>query len=123
MIRLLGVDLPNNKKIEYALTSLYGIGLARAKKIVFNSDINENLRTNELTILEIARLRDNIEITNLKLEGDLKRFNNLNVKRLININCYRGSRHRLHLPSRGQRTRTNARSNKGSKQIILNKKK
>jgi small subunit ribosomal protein S13 len=123
MVRLLGVDLPENKKIEYALTSLYGIGLARAKKIVLNSNINPNSRTNILTILEIAALRDNIEITNLKLEGDLKRFNSLNIKRLININCYRGSRHRLNLPLRGQRTRTNARSNRGSKQITLNKKK
>ena len=123
MIRLLGVDLPNNKKIEYALTFLYGIGLARAKKIVLNLNINPNSRTNALTTSEIAALRDNIEITNLKLEGDLKRFNSLNIKRLININCYRGIRHRLHLPLRGQRTRTNARSNKGSKQITLNKKK
>jgi small subunit ribosomal protein S13 len=122
MIRLLGVDLPNNKKIEYALTFLYGIGLTRAKKIVLNSNINPNLRTNALSILEIASLRDNIEITNLKLEGDLKRFNSLNIKRLINMNCYRGSRHRLHLPLRGQRTRTNARSNKISKQVTLNKK-
>jgi small subunit ribosomal protein S13 len=123
MVRLLGVDLPKNKKIEHALTSLYGIGLARAKKIVLNSNINPNSRTNILTIQEIATLRDNIEITNLKLEGDLKRFNSLNIKRLININCYRGSRHRLNLPLRGQRTRTNARSSKGSKQITLNKKK
>ena len=122
MIRLLGVDLPDNKKIEYALTFLYGIGLSRAKKIVSNSDINPNSRTNTLTVIEIAMLRDNIETANLKLEGDLKRFNSLNVKRLININCYRGSRHRLHLPLRGQRTRTNARSNKGSKKIISNKK-
>ena len=123
MVRLLGVDLPTNKKIEYALTSLYGLGLARAKKIVLNSNINPNSRTNTLTILEIAALRDNIEITNLKLEGDLKRFNGLNIKRLININCYRGSRHLLNLPIRGQRTRTNARSNKGSKKVNLNKKK
>ena len=122
MIRLLGVDLPNNKKIEYALTFLYGIGLTRAKKIVLNSNINPNLRTNALSVSEIASLRDNIEITNIKLEGDLKRFNSLNIKRLININCYRGSRHRLHLPLRGQRTRTNARSNKISKQVTLNKK-
>jgi small subunit ribosomal protein S13 len=123
MVRLLGVDLPKNKKIEYALTSLYGIGLARAKKLILNSNINPDSRTNTLTIIEIATLRNNIEIANLKLEGDLKRFNNLNIKRLININCYRGSRHRLHLPLRGQRTRTNARSNKGSKQTTLNKKK
>lgn len=123
MVRLLGVDLPKNKRIEYALTSLYGIGLARAKKIVLNSNINPNSRTDTLKITEIAALRDNIEVTNLKLEGDLKRFNNLNIKRLINVNCYRGSRHRLNLPLRGQRTKTNARSSKGSKQIILNKKK
>jgi len=123
MVRLLGVDLPENKKIEYALTSLYGIGLTRAKKIVLNSNINPNSRTNTLTVVEIAALRDNIEKTNLKLEGNLKRFNNLNIKRLISMNCYRGSRHRLNLPLRGQRTRTNARSNKGSKQITLNKKK
>jgi small subunit ribosomal protein S13 len=123
MVRLLGVDLPKNKKIEYALISIYGIGLARSRKIVLNSKINPNSRTDSLTTLEIGRLRDNVEMAHLKLEGDLRRFNSLNIKRLVNINCYRGSRHRLHLPLRGQRTKTNARSSKGSRKIILNKRK
>jgi len=123
MVRLLGVDLSNNKKIVYALTAIYGIGLTTAKKIIRDSNIDSDCRPGNLTIPEVALLRENIERVNLKLEGDLTRFNTLNINRLININCYRGSRHRLHLPVRGQRTRTNARSSKGSKTTTLNKKK
>lgn len=123
MVKLLGIDLPRNKKIEYALTSIHGIGLISAKKIVRNSKIDVKRRTNELTTEEIIILRNSVESTNLKLEGDLKRFNNFNIKRLNDINCYRGIRHRNNLPVHGQRTRTNARTKRGSKKTVARKKK
>lgn len=123
MVRLLGIDLPKNKKIEYALTHIYGIGLTSAKKIVCNSKIDVKRRVHELTTEEIITLRHCIESTNLKLEGDLKRFNNFNIKRLSDINCYRGLRHRNNLPVHGQRTRTNARTKRGNKKIVAHKKK
>jgi len=123
MVRLLGIDLPRNKKIEYALTYIHGIGLVTAKKIVSNSNISKECRTDNLTTEEIIALRKNIGSINLKLEGDLRRFNNLNIKRLSDINCYRGIRHRNNLPVRGQRTRTNARTKRGSKKTVARKKK
>ena len=123
MVRLLGIDLPKNKKIEYALTYIHGIGLVTAKKIVSNSNISKECRTDNLTTREIIILRDNIDSVNLKLEGDLRRFNNLNIKRLSDINCYRGLRHRNNLPVHGQRTRTNARTKRGSKKTVARKKK
>lgn len=123
MVRLLGVDLPKNKRIEYALTNIYGIGLISAKKIISNANIDSNCKTDDLTIDEIITLREKIESSDLTLEGDLRRFNNLNIKRLNEINCYRGLRHRNSLPSRGQRTRTNARSRRGSKKTVSSKKK
>jgi len=123
MVRLLGIDLPRNKKIEYALTYIHGIGLVTAKKIVSNSNISKECRTDNLTTREIIILRDNIDSVNLKLEGDLRRFNNLNIKRLSDINCYRGLRHRNNLPVHGQRTRTNARTKRGSKKTVARKKK
>jgi small subunit ribosomal protein S13 len=123
VVKLLGIDLPRNKKIEYALTSIHGIGLISAKKIVRNSKIDVKRRTNELTTEEIIILRNSVESTNLKLEGDLKRFNNFNIKRLNDINCYRGIRHRNNLPVHGQRTRTNARTKRGSKKTVARKKK
>lgn len=123
MVRLLGIDLPRNKRIEYALTHIHGIGLISAKKIVYNSKIDIKRRTNELTTEEIILLRGNIESANLKLEGDLRRFNNFNIKRLSDINCYRGLRHRNSLPVHGQRTRTNARTKRGSKKTVARKKK
>ena len=123
MVRLLGIDLPRNKKIEFALTYIYGIGLATAKKIVSCSNISTERRTDDLTTEEIITLRNNIESINLKLEGDLKRFNSLNIKRLSDINCYRGLRHRNNLPVHGQRTRTNARTKRGSKKTVARKKK
>ena len=123
MVRLLGIDLPKNKKIEYALTYIHGIGLVTAKKIVSNSKISKECRTDNLTTREIIILRDNIDSVNLKLEGDLRRFNNLNIKRLSDINCYRGLRHRNNLPVHGQRTRTNARTKRGSKKTVARKKK
>merc|ERR1711972_590627 len=94
MIRLMGVDLPRNKKIEYALTYLYGIGIMSAKKIVKLANIDSNTRVNSLKVDQIKVLRKVIEESPLKVEGDLHRFNGLNIKRLNDINCYRGKRHR-----------------------------
>jgi len=123
MIRLVGVDLPKSKRIEYALTYIHGIGLTTAKKIVKDANIDIATRTKDLTTEETIELRKLLETLDLKLEGDLRRFNGLNIKRLNEINCYRGKRHRTNLPVRGQRTRTNARGKRGSKRTITNKKK
>jgi small subunit ribosomal protein S13 len=123
MVRLVGVDLPRNKKIEYALTYIHGIGNTTAKKIVELSNINPDTRTNDLTTEETIALRQTIEDNDLKLEGDLRRFHGLNIKRLSEINCHRGKRHRANLPVRGQRTRTNARTRRGTKKTVTGKKK
>jgi small subunit ribosomal protein S13 len=123
MIRLIGVDLPRNKKIVYALTYIYGIGLTSAKKIIKIANIDSTIRTNNLTTEQTIILRQVLEKSDLTLEGDLRRFNGLNIKRLNEINCYRGKRHRASLPVRGQRTRTNARSRRGSKKTVTGKKK
>ena len=123
MVRLVGVDLPRNKRIGYALTYIHGIGLTSAKKIVKIADINPETRTQDLTAEQTVALRQTLENIDLKLEGDLRRFNGLNIKRLNEINCYRGKRHRNSLPARGQRTRTNARSRRGSKKTVTGKKK
>nr|QYB18946.1 ribosomal protein S13 [Climaconeis sp.] len=122
MIRLVGVDLPRNKKIEYALTYIHGIGLTLSKKFVRLANISPEKRVNSLTTEETVALRDILENNDLKLEGDLKRFNSLNIKRLNEINCHRGKRHRNNLPVRGQRTRTNARSKRGTKKTVTGKK-
>ena len=123
MVRLVGVDLPRNKKITYALTYIHGIGLTSAKKIVEISKINPDTRINDLTTEEAVALRQTLEENEFILEGDLRRFNGLNIKRLNEINCHRGKRHRNNLPVRGQRTRTNARSRRGSKKTVTGKKK
>jgi small subunit ribosomal protein S13 len=123
MIRLVGVDLPKNKRIAYALTYIHGIGLTSAKKIIEIANINPETRISELTTEEAITLRQTIEENDLKLEGDLRRFNGLNIKRLNEINCHRGKRHRNNLPVRGQRTRTNARTRRGTKKTVTNKKK
>ena len=123
MVRLVGVDLPRNKRIVYALTYIHGIGLTSAKKIVELANISPEIRTNDLTVEQTVVLRQTLEEGDLKLEGDLRRFNGLNIKRLNEINCHRGKRHRNNLPVRGQRTRTNARSRRGSKKTVTNKKK
>jgi len=115
VVRLIGVDLPNNKKIVYALTAIHGIGLTSAKNIVELAKIDFETRTSDLTTEQTISLRNLVENNNLKLEGDLRRFNGLNIKRLNEINCHRGKRHRTSLPVRGQRTRTNARTRRGSK--------
>ena len=123
MVRLVGVDLPRNKKIAYALTYIHGIGLRSAKKIIQTANIDSETRVNELTIEQATALRQTLEETDLKLEGDLRRFTGLNIKRLSEINCHRGKRHRNNLPVRGQRTRTNARSRRGAKKTVTGKKK
>ena len=123
MIRLIGVDLPRNKRIAYALTYIHGIGLVSAKKMIERANINPETRTFDLTTEETVALRQTLENSDLKLEGDLRRFNGLNIKRLNEINCHRGKRHRNNLPVRGQRTRTNARLRRGSKKTVTGKNK
>ena len=122
MVRLVGVDLPRNKKIAYALTYIHGIGLTSAKKIIAQADILAETRVYDLTTEQTVALRQILENIDLKLEGDLRRFNGLNIKRLNEINCHRGKRHRNSLPVRGQRTRTNARSRRGAKKTVTGKK-
>jgi small subunit ribosomal protein S13 len=122
MIRLIGVDLPRTKKILYSLTYIHGIGLTSAKKIIKLANIDPEKRTNDLTTEETVALRKKLEENDFKLEGDLRRFNGLNIKRLNEINCHRGKRHRNNLPVRGQRTRTNARLRRGSKKTVTGKK-
>jgi small subunit ribosomal protein S13 len=123
VVRLVGVDLPRNKRIEYALTYIHGIGINKAREILALANINVDTRTNDLTTEDTVSLRKVLEETNLMLEGDLRRFNGLNIKRLNEINCHRGKRHRNSLPVRGQRTRTNARSRRGAKKTVTGKKK
>ena len=121
MARLVGVDLPRNKRLEVALTYIYGIGPARAAKILEKTGISPDLRTDDLTEDHIRALRD--EISHYTIEGDLRREESLNIKRLSEINSYRGMRHRRKLPVRGQRTKTNARTRRGKKSgPIANKK-
>ena len=122
MVRLVGVDLPRNKRIAYALTSIHGIGLTSAKKIIKIANIDSNIRISDLTTEQTVVLRQTLENVDLKLEGDLRRFNGLNIKRLNEINCHRGKRHRNSFPVRGQRTRTNARSRRGAKKTVTGKK-
>jgi small subunit ribosomal protein S13 len=123
MVRLVGIDLPRNKRIAYALTYIHGIGLTSAKKIIEIANISPETRTNDLSTEETVALRQALENSDLKLEGDLKRFTGLNIKRLNEINCHRGKRHRNNLPVRGQRTRTNARTRRGSKKTVTSNKK
>ena len=113
MARLVGVDLPRNKRMVIALTYIYGIGPTRSAKILAACDISQDLRTDDLTEEDIKKLRN--EISNYTIEGDLKREESLHIKRLSEINCYRGIRHRRKLPCRGQRTKTNARTRRGKK--------
>ncbi len=122
MARLVGVDLPRNKRIEIALTYIYGIGLTTSKKILADTGINPDTRSDDLTEEELVKLRDYIQ-ENLHVEGDLRRDVQQNVKRLMEIGCYRGLRHRRGLPVRGQRTHTNARTRKGPRKQIGGKKK
>jgi small subunit ribosomal protein S13 len=122
MARLAGVDLPRNKRVEVALTYIYGIGRKRSALICSQAGIPQSLRTDNLTDEHIAKVRAIIE-ANYKVEGDLRRETGLAVKRLMDLNCFRGTRHRKGLPVRGQRTRTNARTRKGPRVTVANKKK
>lgn len=122
MARIAGVDLPREKRIEIALTYIFGIGLTTSKKILASTGVSPDTRTKDLTDEEAQRIRTEIE-NNHKVEGDLRREVAMNIKRLMDIGCYRGLRHRLGLPVRGQRTRTNARTRKGPKRTVAGKKK
>ena len=122
MARISGVDIPNAKRIEVALTYIYGIGPKSSRDILAKTGINPDTRAKDLTEEDIAKLRDEIE-NNYQVEGDLRREVAMNIKRLVEINCYRGIRHRKGLPVRGQRTKTNARTRKGPAKTIANKKK
>ena len=122
MARIAGVDLPREKRVEVGLTYIYGIGLTTSKKILAETGINPDTRTNDLTEEDLVKLRDYIQ-NNIKVEGDLHREVSQNIKRLMEIGCYRGLRHRKGLPVRGQRTHTNARTRKGPRKQIGGKKK
>lgn len=122
MARIAGIDLPRDKKVEYALPLIYGIGISSAKKIVAQAGIDPNTRVRDLTESESSRLREIIE-REYRVEGDLRREVQLSIRRLIEIGCYRGLRHRRGLPVRGQRTKTNARVRKGPKRAVAGKKK
>lgn len=122
MARIAGVDLPRNKRLEIALQYIYGIGITRAKDIVDKAGFPKTLRTDALTDEQVAKLRSIIE-GSFKVEGDLRREIGLSIKRLMDLGCYRGTRHKKGLPVRGQRTRSNARMRKGPRKTIANKKK
>ena len=122
MARIAGIDIPNNKRVEIALTYIYGIGLKSSKDILAKTGVDPDKRAKDLTEEDTAKLRDEIE-KNYTVEGDLRRDVALDIKRMIEINCYRGIRHRKGLPVRGQRTKTNARTRKGPAKTIANKKK
>lgn len=122
MARIAGVDLPRDKRVEIGLTYIYGIGLSRSKEILAATGINPDTRVKDLTDAEVAALRTTVE-NDYQVEGDLRRWEAMNIKRLIDIGTYRGRRHRMGLPVRGQRTRTNARTRRGRRQTVAGKKK
>ena len=122
MARIAGVDLPKEKRVEIGLTYIYGIGLSTSQKILATTGINPDTRIKDLTEDEVNEIRNYVN-KNLMVEGDLRRDVALNIKRLVEIGCYRGLRHRKGLPVRGQKTKTNARTRKGPKKTIANKKK
>lgn len=117
MPRIAGVDLPRNKRVEISLTYILGIGRSRSKEVLEHTGVDPDTRGKDLTEAETARLREFID-KNYTVEGDLRRRVSQNIRRLIDINCYRGIRHRRHLPVRGQRTRTNARTRKGPRKTV-----
>ena len=123
MARIAGVDLPREKRVQVGLTYVYGIGQTTANKILEATGINPDTRVKDLTADEEAKIRDYIDKNNIMVEGDLRRNVALDIKRLTEIQCYRGVRHRKGLPCRGQRTKTNARTCKGPKRTVANKKK
>ncbi len=122
MPRIAGIDIPKKKRLEIALTYIFGVGLKRSQDIIKALELNADMRAEKITEAEAAKLTSYIQNTYL-VEGDLRREIQGNIKRLVSIGCYRGIRHRLGLPTRGQRTRTNARTRKGKKKTVANKKK
>ncbi|MBW4521899.1 MAG: 30S ribosomal protein S13 [Scytolyngbya sp. HA4215-MV1] len=122
MARIAGVDLPRDKRVEIGLTYIYGIGLTRAKEILASTGVNPDIRVKDLSDADVAALREAVE-QNYQVEGDLRRLESMNIKRLMDIGTYRGRRHRLGLPVRGQRTRTNARTRRGGRRTVAGKKK
>lgn len=121
MARIAGVDLPNNKRVEIGLTYIYGIGLPTSQKILAETGVNPDIRIKDLSETDVSRLREYIE-HNLHVEGDLRSEVNLNIKRLMEIGCYRGVRHRKNLPVRGQSSKQNARTRKGPRRTVAKKK-
>jgi small subunit ribosomal protein S13 len=121
MARIAGVDLPNNKRVEIGITYIYGIGLATSKKILAETGVDPDIRCKDLTETDISKLREYIE-HNLRVEGDLRSEVNLNIKRLMEIGCFRGVRHRKGLPVRGQSSKRNARTRKGPRRTVAKKK-
>lgn len=122
MARIAGVDLPRDKRIEIGLTYIYGVGLSRAQQIIKKTGVNPDIRVKDLSDADVIKLRETVEGDYL-IEGDLRRQVNMNIKRLMDIGCYRGRRHRVGLPVRGQRTRTNSRTRRAGKRTIAGKKK
>lgn len=122
MARIAGIDLPKNKRIEIGLTYIYGIGISKSQKILEKTHIDPNTTIQELNDKQIILIRNTLN-NDYQIEGDLKRLEATNIKRLMEIGCYKGRRHRLNLPLRGQRTRTNARTRRGNKKTIAGKKK
>ena len=123
MARISGVDLPRDKRIEIGLTYVYGIGRATSNRLLKEADVNPDTRVRDLTDEEVGKIRDAIDADSILIEGDLRREIAINIKRLQEIGCYRGIRHRKGLPVRGQKTKTNARTRKGPKKTVANKKK
>jgi small subunit ribosomal protein S13 len=123
MARIAGVDLPREKRIEIGLTYVYGIGRVTSNKLLAEAGVNPDTRVRDLTDDEVAKIREAIDNNNVVVEGDLRREIKLNIKRLTEIGCYRGIRHRKGLPVRGQKTKTNARTRKGPRRTVANKKK
>ena len=123
MARIAGVDLPREKRVEIGLTYVYGIGHATAVKVLAKAGVNPDTRVRDLTDEEVSKIREAIDDTHTVVEGDLRRDIALNIKRLMEVGCYRGIRHRKGLPVRGQKTKTNARTRKGPRKTVANKKK
>ncbi|MCJ7855269.1 30S ribosomal protein S13 [Lachnospiraceae bacterium NSJ-143] len=123
MARIAGVDLPREKRVEIGLTYVYGIGHSTAVKVLKKAGVNPDTRVRDLTDDEVSKIRDAIDDTHTTVEGDLRREIALNIKRLMEVGCYRGIRHRKGLPVRGQKTKTNARTRKGPRKTVANKKK
>jgi small subunit ribosomal protein S13 len=122
LARIAGIDLPRNKRVEVALTYIYGIGRPTSQKILSRAGVDVNTRTDNLSEVDVAKIRDLID-RELKVEGDLRREISTNIKRLMDLGCYRGLRHRRGLPVRGQRTKTNSRTRKGPRKTVAGKKK